>query len=111
MNTALKNENMYFFIPEGEAKVTFAAFEKWKKEVKRTEETQDAKCAAMEGQLYMGGKTVMAVANLPSKKELITKIAHGIKADPTKVGRGVKAVPNKLGRAINAIKIKLEESA
>jgi hypothetical protein len=64
----------------------------------------------MENVLYQT-KAIEAVVNLPTKKELITKIAMGIKAVPTKLGKGIKAVPNKLGRAINAIKIKLEEEA
>jgi len=108
MNAQIRDENMYFFIPEGEAKLTMESFKKWQKDIKRTDDQFNAKYAAMEGQVYVG-KTVEAIANLPTKKELITKIAQGIKAVPTKVGRGVKAVPNKLGRAIAAIKNKLEE--
>lgn len=110
MNKAISNENMFFFIPEGEAKPTFEAFQKWQKEIKRTDESQDAKYGSMENQLYVG-KTLQAVCNLPTKKELITKIAQGIKAVPTKLGKGIKGVPNKLGRAINGIKKKLEEEA
>ena len=54
-------------------------------------------------------KAIEAVVSLPTKKELITKIAQGIKAVPTKVARGVKAVPNKLGRAFGALKDKIEK--
>jgi len=110
MNEMIKNENMFFFIPEGEAKASFEAFQKWQKEIKRTEDIHNAKYGAMEGQVYVG-KQIQDVANLPTKKELITKIAQGIKAVPTKVGKGIKAVPNKLGRAIAAIKNKLEDEA
>jgi large subunit ribosomal protein L10 len=106
----LKNENMFLFIPEGEAKPTYTAFKKWQKEIKRTEPEFAAKSGVMEGQLYVG-ENIEVVTNLPTKLELITKIAQGIKAVPLKVARGVKAVPNKLGRAIAAIKEKLEKEA
>eukprot|EP01038_Epipyxis_sp_PR26KG_P006224 gene6224-8577_t len=110
MKDQLKNENLFFFVPEGEAKPTYEAFKKWQKEVKRTEPEFDAKVAVMENQLYTG-KNLDAVVNLPTKLELITKIATGIKSVPLKLAKGVKAVPNKLGRAIGAIKTKLEEEA
>lgn len=106
----LRDENMFLFIAEGEAKATYDGLKKWRKEVKRTDPEFDAKFAVMEGVLYPT-KAIESVVNLPTKKELITKIAMGIKAVPTKLGRGVRAVPNKLGRAINAIKIKLQEEA
>ena len=106
----LKNENMFFFIPEGKAKPSYDAYKKWQKEVKRTEPEFDAKCAVMEGSLYTG-KALEAVVALPTKLELITKIAQGIKAVPLKVAKGVKAVPNKVGRAFAAVKDKMEEDA
>jgi len=106
----LKGENMYFFIPEGESKPTYEGFERWAKEIKRTESNQVPTGACMENVLYVG-QNIKSVVNLPTKKELITKIAQGIKAVPTKVGRAVGAVPNKLGRAFGAIKDKLEKEA
>jgi large subunit ribosomal protein L10 len=106
----LRDENMFFFIQEGDAKKTFEGFKKWQKEIKRTDAEFAAKVAVLENTKYTGAN-IDAVVNLPTKKELITKIAQGIKAVPTKLGKGVKAVPNKLGRAINAIKQKLEDEA
>ena len=106
----IRDENMFLFIAEGEAKATYDGLKRWRKEVKRTEPEFDPKFAVMEGVLYET-KAIEAVVNLPTKKELIAKIAMGIKAVPTKLGRGIKAVPNKLGRAINAIKMKLEDEA
>lgn len=106
----LKNENMFLFIPEGQAKPAFDAYKKWQKEVKRTDPEFDLKAVAFESALYTG-KTIEAVVNLPTRADLMTKIALGIKAVPTKIAKGVKAVPNKLGRAIGALKTKLEEEA
>lgn len=48
-----------------------------------------------------------AVSKLPTKKELIQKVAVSIKAVPTKLGRSVKAVPTKLGKSINAVPVKV----
>lgn len=104
----LRDETMFLFIPDGESKPTYEAFKKWAKEVKRTEPEFSPREGAMEGQLY-SGKSLDAVVNLPTKLELITKIAQGIKAVPTKVARGVKEVPSKLGRAIAAIRDQIEE--
>lgn len=104
----LKEENMFIFIPEGESKPTYEELKKWQKEVKRTDPEFLTKVAVMEGLAYRD-KAIETVVNLPTKKELITKIAQGIKAVPTKVARGVKAVPNKLGRAFGALKDKIEK--
>jgi large subunit ribosomal protein L10 len=95
---SLRDENMFLFIAEGEAKATYDGLKKWRKEAKRSEAEFDPKFAVMENVLYQT-KAIEAVVNLPTKKELITKIAMGIKAVPTKLGKGIKAVPNKLGRA------------
>jgi large subunit ribosomal protein L10 len=104
----INGENMFFFIPEGDSKATYAGFKKWRKEYKRLDAAYDLQFAAMENVLYPTA-AIEAVTALPTKKELITKIAMGIKAVPTKLGKGIKGVPNKLGRAVNALKIKLEE--
>lgn len=106
----LKDENMFFFIPEGEAKPAYAGFKKWQKEVKRTEPQFAAKVAVMDGNRYTGA-IIDDIVKLPTRLELITKIAQGIKAVPTKVARGIKAVPNKVGRAFGAIRDKLEDEA
>merc|ERR1719231_1435758 len=109
MAEKLTLENMFLFVPEGETKATYDAFEKWQKEVDRKDKKFDPKLGAMEGNVYEG-QPLKDVAGLPSKKELITKIAQGIKAVPTKVGRGINAVPNKLGRAFGAWKDQIKDN-
>ena len=110
VSSNLKYENIFLFVPEGQSKPAYTAFKKWQKEVKRTEPEFDVKNVVLENQLYVG-KSIETVVNLPTKQDLIQKIALGIKAVPTKVGLGVKAVPNKFGRAFGALKTKLEEEA
>lgn len=106
----LRDENMFLFVAEGDAKPVWDAYKKFQKEAKRTEAQFFPKNLLLEGNKYTG-EMVTSVVQLPSKKELITKIAQGIKAVPTKVARGVKAVPNKVGRAFGALKDKLEKES
>jgi len=109
MSEKLDKENMFLFVPEGETKSTYDAFKKWQKEVNRKDKEFNPRFGAMEGNLYEG-QALTDIAGLPSKKELITKIAQGIKAVPTKVGRGINAVPNKLGRAFGAWKDQIKDN-
>ena len=104
----LVQSNIFFFIPEGEAKPTVKALKSWAKEENKKEAIPKFGC--MEGTIYRN-QGLETISNLPTKLELYTKIAQGIKAVPTKVGRGINAVPNKLGRAFGALKNKLEEEA
>merc|ERR1711982_63235 len=53
---------------------------------------------------------VEKIADMPSKQELIARIAGGIKAVPTKVARVVNAPGSKLARAIKLAGETLEES-
>ena len=106
----IKGENMFLFIGEGESKESYNVLKSWAKEAKRTEPQFLPRYGALDGELFSGDR-LEAVINLPTKQELITKIAQGIKAVPTRVGRSVKAVPTKLGRAIGALKKKMEDEA
>jgi len=108
ISDVLQEQNLFFFVPEGDAKAGFNAFKKWQKEVKRTEPEFSAKCLTMDGQNYIGSQ-LDYVTSLPTKEELITKIAIGIKSPSLKLARSIKAVPNKVGRAFGAYKTKLEE--
>lgn len=109
LKETLTQENMFFFIPEGEAKGAYEGFKRWQKEIKRQEPEQEPRFAAMDNVLYSGVKTIQSVTNLPTKLELITKIAQGIKAVPTKVGKGVAATGNKMGRAFALVRDQMEE--
>lgn len=110
LSKSIRDQNMFFFIPEGKAKPSYEALKKWQKEIKRTEPNQLAKSVVLENNIYTGPQ-LESVVNLPTKLELITKIAIGIKSPSLKLARAVKAVPNKLGRAFGALKTKLEEEA
>lgn len=106
----LKQESMFFFVPEGLSKPGYEAFKKWQKEIKRIEPEHAPRALATEGQTF-AGKKLEYVVNLPSKLELIAQLARTLKAPSTRLARAIKAVPNKLGRALRGVhEKKLEES-
>lgn len=86
--------NMWVFVGE-EVKATLEKYAEFTKSLKR----DDIRGAMFEGNVY-DAKGVEAIASLPSKKELIAKIAISIKMVPTKVARSINAVPTKLARAV-----------
>lgn len=106
----LKQESIYFFIPEGEQKKTFQAYKKWQDEVKRTEPEFNARIGVLEGVVYTE-KDIEVAVNLPTRKELMTQVAIAIRMVPTKLGRSLNAVPTKVARAVNAVKEKQEKES
>jgi large subunit ribosomal protein L10 len=93
----LKGSNMWFFIEEdiGGTVKSWNAFTK----ESGLKESHDIKGGVIEGVNY-DAKGVTAISNLPSKMELIAKIAGGIKAVPTKLARVTNAPGTKMARAI-----------
>mmetsp|Transcript_22266 Transcript_22266/g.32531 ORF Transcript_22266/g.32531 Transcript_22266/m.32531 type:complete len:223 (+) Transcript_22266:149-817(+) len=93
----LKGANMWFFIEE-DIGGTVKAFKSFSKEFQKAE-THAISGGVIEGVGY-DSSGVDAISKLPSKIELITKIAASIKAVPTKVARVIKAPSEKMARAI-----------
>lgn len=57
------------------------------------------KAGVFAGQI-LDGPGVLAISKLPTKQELMQRLAVAIKSVPTRLGRGIKLVPTKLGRAV-----------
>jgi large subunit ribosomal protein L10 len=93
----LKGANMWFFIEE-DIGGTVKALAKFNKDNGKLE-THAPNFGVIDGD-SLDTDGVVAVSKLPSKIELIARIAGGIKAVPTKVGRVIKAPSSKLARAI-----------
>lgn len=92
-----KGPNMWFFINE-DIKGTVKAFNSFAKESGK-KESHPLIGGVMDKTVY-DSKGIDAISKLPSKLELITKIAGGIKGVPTSLARVVKAPGSKLARAI-----------
>ena len=96
-NSMLKGTNLWFFI-ESDISGTLGAFNKFLK----TEELKDRvgiNGGVLEAVQY-DADGIVRIGKLPSKLELIARIAGGINAVPTKLARVVKAPGDKLARAI-----------
>lgn len=90
-----KQSSLWFFVRE-DMKETVKVYKDFIKKEGREDEIRGG---VFDGEYY-DTSGVSKVSSLPTKKELITKIAIGIKAVPTKIARSIKAVPTKLGRAV-----------
>ncbi len=53
---------------------------------------------------------VRAITELPTKEELMARLAGAIKAMPTRVAVGIKAVPTKLAVGINEVPASLSRA-
>merc|ERR1712087_345975 len=91
----LKGANMWFFIEE-DIGGTVKAWNSFCKDNGK-KETHSILGGVIEGVAY-DTKGVDQISKLPSKIELITKVAASIKAVPTKVARVVKAPGEKMAR-------------
>mmetsp|Transcript_561 Transcript_561/g.1655 ORF Transcript_561/g.1655 Transcript_561/m.1655 type:complete len:217 (-) Transcript_561:92-742(-) len=100
-----KGPSMWFFI-EDDIGGTIKAFNSFAKDFDK-KESHAILGGAMEGVVY-DPAGVKAIGALPSKDELIARIAGGINAVPTKLARVVKAPNSKLARAI---KLATEENS
>ena len=96
-SSLMKGANMWFFV-EDDISGSLKAVRKFIKESGKVE-SHTVLGGVIDGDL-LDESAVKQVENLPSKIELIARIAGGIKAVPTKLGRVVKAPNSKLARAI-----------
>lgn len=111
----LSGPNGYLFVGEDGMKQALKACSKLQSEFKKA-----AKGTANEGKelMFTGGcldgelfdaAQVKKLEDLPSKQELMGKIAGMVKQVPTKVALAVNAMPRKVGYAAAALKTKMEE--
>ena len=93
----LKGANMWFFI-EDDISATIKAWNTFAKENNK-QESHEILGGIIDG-TAVDTNEVKQIGKLPSKLELMAKIAGGIKAVPTKLARVTKAPSSKLARAI-----------
>ncbi len=74
------------------------AYQAFQKDTKKSE----FRGGVMQGQA-LNEEQIKALANLPSKEELMAQIAGAIKSIPTKLAVGVKEVPSSVCRGINEV--------
>jgi large subunit ribosomal protein L10 len=85
-----------FVLVKGDVGAGVKAVQTFQKEVKKSE----TKGGLFEGKL-LSQDEIKAIADLPSKEELMAKIAGAINAVATKVAVGINEVPSGMARALN----------
>ncbi len=103
------NGSSAFVLVKDDVGSAVRAYQSFKKDTKKTE----FRGGVMQGQ-SLNEDQVKAIADLPSKEELIgqlagainsiaTKLAVGVNEVPTSIGRGINDIPNSLGRVMAAM--------
>ncbi|GAQ79802.1 Chloroplast ribosomal protein L10 precursor [Klebsormidium nitens] len=101
----LKGMNVWMFVEGDEFGSAIKPFRDMQKEYKLE---QDFVGGCLDGS-FVAPADFSSVEKMPTKLELITKIAMLIKAVPTKVARSVNAVPQKLAFSTKLVAEKMEE--
>ncbi len=97
----LRNDSAFLFLKD-DLSAAIQAYQNFQKETKKTE----LRGGVMEGRA-LKQEEVQAIADLPSREELMARIAGAIQAVPTRVAAGTKAVPTKVAVGINEVPSKL----
>ncbi|MDJ0554978.1 MAG: 50S ribosomal protein L10 [Microcoleaceae cyanobacterium MO_207.B10] len=97
MEQLLAGSNAFLFLKD-DLGSAIKAYQEFQKATKKTE----FKGGVMEGRLLTEAD-VKAIADLPSKEELIAQVAGAINSIATKVAVGLNAVPTQLATGINEV--------
>jgi large subunit ribosomal protein L10 len=103
INPLLKGTSAFILANEENIGSAVRAFQAFQKESKKSE----LRGGVLEGQI-LNEAQVKALADLPTKEQLIAQIAGSINAITAKVARGINEVPTSLARAIDAVKSQKE---
>lgn len=96
--TQFLKDSSAFLLVKDDLGGAIKAYEAFQKDTKKTE----LRGGVMEGRA-LNNNDLEAITNLPSKEELIARIAGAINAIPTKLAVGTKAVPTKLAVGIKEV--------
>lgn len=97
MTDFLKDSSVFLLVKE-EMKDAIKAYEDFQKATKKTE----IRGGVLDGKA-LTQDDIKALKELPSKQELMARLAGGIKAVSTKLAVGINAVPTKLAVGINEV--------
>lgn len=103
INPLLKGASAFILANEENIGSAVRAFQAFQKESKKSE----LRGGVLEGQILSEAQ-VKALADLPTKEQLIAQIAGSINAITAKVARGINELPTSLARAIDAVKSQKE---
>jgi large subunit ribosomal protein L10 len=101
----LKESSAFLFVKDDFSNA-IKAYRDFSKATNKTE----LRGGVMEGAL-LSQEQVNALGDLPSKEELMARIARGINANTTKIATGLKEVPTSLARALKEVSEKDNQEA
>ncbi|MEB3217658.1 MAG: 50S ribosomal protein L10 [Nostocales cyanobacterium 94392] len=97
MTQYLQDSSVFLLVKE-DLKEAIKAYEEFQKATKKTE----IRGGVLEGQALTVDQ-VKALKDLPSKQELMARIAGSLNAVATKLAKGINQVPTKLAKGINEV--------
>lgn len=97
MTEFLKGSSVFLLVQD-DMKAAIKAYEEFQRATKKTE----LRGGVMEGRALTEAD-IKALTELPSKEELMARLAGGLKAIPTKLAVGINAVPTQLAVGIKEI--------
>ncbi|MBF2014546.1 MAG: 50S ribosomal protein L10 [Rivularia sp. T60_A2020_040] len=97
MTQYLQDSSVFLLVKE-DLKEAIKAYEEFQKVTKKTE----IRGGVLEGQALTVDQ-VKALKELPSKQELMARIAGSLNAVATKLAKGINQVPTKLAKGINEV--------
>lgn len=97
MTEFLKGSSVFLLVQD-DMKAAIKAYEEFQRATKKTE----LRGGVMEGRALTEAD-IKALTELPSKEELMARLAGGLKAIPTKLAVGLNAVPTQLAVGIKEI--------
>ena len=100
--SVLKEFNAWLFVDENVAP-TFKKFRSLAKDWKKEGVEIDFTGAVLDEKFLLAPSELKPLESLPTKMDLIQKIAVGLKQVPTKVAHGTKQIPSKIGYGVRAI--------
>jgi len=96
-----KGANIWFFVKFEDLRETIEALKDWRTKSGVDPDVYVIKGGAMDG-TFLDTKGVNGLSKLPTKQELMGKVAYMINSIPTKIAKGINEVPSKVARGINA---------
>jgi ribosomal protein L10 len=105
----LKENNLYFFIPEGNFRDVYNAYQSWRDDLELKSSENDLKFACVQGGIFVGPDQIREAINIPTKKELMQRLIQVIHNIPVQLTRILRRVPQQLHATLTKIYAKMED--
>merc|ERR1712110_1035167 len=98
MGALLKESSVWVFTNQDNIKPTFESYDAWAK--KMGDKAKGIKGAFMDGALYEDDASLKALRNLPTREDLMLRLAIALKSPTTRLARVLKQPARKVAVAI-----------